>query len=49
VNYAKALVEYDRVLGRTLRKNNVEIDKTLQIAVHPVSGSETTRPAPGQQ
>jgi outer membrane protein len=27
VNYSKALVDYDRALGRTLRKNNVEIDK----------------------
>ncbi|MBI4475186.1 MAG: TolC family protein [Acidobacteria bacterium] len=49
VNYAKALVEYDRSLGRTLRKNSVEIDKTLQIAVHPVSGSDTARPAAAQQ
>jgi outer membrane protein TolC len=29
VNYAKALVDYDRALGLTLRKNNVSIDKTL--------------------
>jgi outer membrane protein len=27
VNYSKALVDYDRALGRTLRNNNVEIDK----------------------
>ena len=27
VNYSKALVDYDRALGRTLRKNSVEIDK----------------------
>jgi len=31
VNYAKALVEYDRAVGRTLRKNNVEIEKQLQV------------------
>jgi outer membrane protein TolC len=27
VNYSKAIVDYDRAIGRTLRKNNVEIDK----------------------
>jgi outer membrane protein TolC len=32
VNYAKSLVEYDRAVGRTLRKNNIEIDKQLQVA-----------------
>jgi len=32
VNYAKALVEYDRAVGRTLRKNNIEIEKQMQIA-----------------
>lgn len=32
VNYAKALVEYDRTIGRTLRQNNIEIDKHLEIA-----------------
>jgi outer membrane protein len=32
VNYAKALVEYDRTVGRTLRKNNIEIDKHLEVA-----------------
>ena len=32
VNYAKAVVEYDRAVGRTLRKNNIEIDKQLQVA-----------------
>jgi outer membrane protein TolC len=31
VNYAKALVDYDRAVGRTLRKNNVEIEKQLQV------------------
>jgi outer membrane protein TolC len=29
VNYAKALVDYDRALGVTLKKNNVAIDKAL--------------------
>jgi len=30
VNYAKSLVDYDRAVGRTLRKSNVEIEKQLQ-------------------
>jgi outer membrane protein TolC len=29
VNYAKALVDYERALGLTLKKNNVEIERTL--------------------
>ena len=29
VNYAKALVDYDRALGITLKKNNVTIDRAL--------------------
>jgi len=33
VNYTKALVEFDRAIGRTLRRNNIEIDKDLKIAV----------------
>ncbi len=32
VNYAKALVDYDKAVGRTLRKNNIEIEKQMQIA-----------------
>jgi outer membrane protein len=32
VNYAKSVVDYDRAVGRTLRKNNIEIDKQLQIS-----------------
>jgi len=32
VNYAKSVVDYDRAVGRTLRKNNVEIEKQLQVA-----------------
>jgi outer membrane protein TolC len=36
VNYAKALVDYDKAVGRTLRKNNIEIDKQLQVTIpHP--------------
>jgi len=31
VNYAKALVDYDKAVGRTLRKNNIEIEKQLQV------------------
>lgn len=27
VNYSKSLVDYDRAVGRTLRKNNIEIEK----------------------
>jgi hypothetical protein len=33
VNYTKALVDFDRAIGRTLRRNNIEIDKELKIAV----------------
>jgi outer membrane protein len=34
VNFTKSLVDLDRAMGLTLRKNNIEIDKTLgQIAV----------------
>jgi outer membrane protein TolC len=29
VNYTKSLVDYDRAIGMTLKKNNIEIDKTL--------------------
>jgi len=32
VNYAKSLVDYDRAIGRTLRKNNIEIDREIRIA-----------------
>jgi outer membrane protein len=32
VNYAKSLVAYDRAIGRTLRKNNIEIEKQMQVA-----------------
>src|SRR5204863_6010846 len=31
VNYAKSLVDYDKAVGRTLRKNNVEIEDQLQV------------------
>jgi outer membrane protein TolC len=29
VNYTKALVDYDQAIGMTLRRNNIEIEKTL--------------------
>ncbi|PYS01695.1 MAG: hypothetical protein DMG12_15030, partial [Acidobacteria bacterium] len=41
VNYAKALVDYDKAVGRTLRKNNIEIEKQMQIA-----GEDRSRPVP---
>jgi outer membrane protein TolC len=31
VNYTKSLVDFDRSIGMTLKKNNVEIDKTLNL------------------
>jgi outer membrane protein len=31
VNYTKSLVDFDRAVGMTLKKNNIEIDKTLNI------------------
>jgi len=48
VNYAKALVDYDHAVGRTLRKNNVEIDKQLQVieaTAGAVSGRSAGAPA----
>lgn len=33
VNYTKALVDADRAMGMTLKKNNIEIEKTLNPAV----------------
>lgn len=33
VNYTKALVDLDRAMGMTLKKNNIEIEKTLNPAV----------------
>jgi outer membrane protein TolC len=32
VNYTKSLVDADRAMGMTLKKNNIEIEKTLSIA-----------------
>ena len=29
INYRKALVDYDRALGMTLKKNNITIEKTV--------------------
>jgi len=46
VDYAKALVEYDKKVGRTLQKNNIEIDKQLIAgASGSLSGSGTARPS----
>jgi outer membrane protein TolC len=50
VNYAKALVDYDRAVGRTLRKNNIVIDKALNASISgPASGSDTARPTVAQE
>ena len=29
INYTKSLVDFDRATGMTLKKNNIEIEKTL--------------------
>jgi outer membrane protein len=34
VNYTKSLVDYDRATGMTLKKNNIEIDKTLNLGAN---------------
>jgi len=47
INYAKALVDYDRAVGRTLRKNNVEIDKQLQVT-EATAGAVSGRSAGAQ-
>ena len=39
VNYAKALVDYDRAVGRTLRKNNIEIDQQLEASIRPANAA----------
>jgi outer membrane protein TolC len=31
VNYTKSVVDFDRATGMTLKKNNIEIDKTLNL------------------
>jgi len=31
VNYTKSLVDFDRSIGMTLKKNNIEVDKTLSL------------------
>ena len=31
VNYTKSVVDFDRSTGMTLKKNNIEIDKTLNL------------------
>jgi outer membrane protein TolC len=43
VNYAKAVVDYDKAVGRTLRKNSIEVEKQMQIA-----GNDPDRPSPGR-
>jgi len=48
VNYAKALVDYDRAVGRTLRKNNVEIDKQLQV-IEGTAGASSSAQSAGAQ
>ena len=30
VNYTKSLVDFDRATGMTLKKNNIEIDRSLR-------------------
>jgi hypothetical protein len=32
VNFTKSLVDLDRAMGMTLRKNNIELEKTLSSA-----------------
>jgi hypothetical protein len=41
------LVDYDRAVGRTLRKNNVEIDKQLQV-IEATEGAHSGRSAGAQ-
>jgi outer membrane protein TolC len=37
VNFTKSLVDLDKAMGMTLRRNNLEIDKTL----NPVAANRT--------
>jgi outer membrane protein TolC len=40
VNFTKAIVDLDRAMGMTLKKNNIELDKTLgNVAAKTISGS----------
>jgi len=41
VNFTKSLVDLDKAMGMTLRRNNIEVDKTL----NPVAS--TTKPGSG--
>ena len=34
VNYTKAVVDFDRAIGRTLKRNNIEVGKDLKVAVN---------------
>ena len=45
VNYTKALIAYDRALGRTLKKHNIEIDdqRTVASVAEPVRTSTSSR------
>ena len=43
VNYTKALVDYDRAIGVTLRRNNIEIDKTLNPALAMKASGQTAQ------
>jgi outer membrane protein TolC len=37
INYTKSLVDYDKAVGRTLRRSNIEIDKHLQVGIREKS------------
>ena len=44
VNYTKALVEFDRAIGRTLKRNNIVIDSNQRIVAEdgrPITGAAT--------
>ena len=44
VNYTKALVEFDRAIGRTLKRNNISIDSNQKIVAEdgrPITGAAT--------
>jgi outer membrane protein TolC len=43
VNYAKSIVDYERAIGQTLRKRNIDIDETLTLT--PPKTTPATDPA----
>jgi outer membrane protein len=45
INYTKALITYDRAVGRTLKKNNIEIDneRTVASVAQPLRSSANAR------